>query len=190
MSNEERNADGADFPALLDFLHETPNTLARLIDGLSLAELRFRNSEVEFSALENLCHLRDLELQGYTPRIRCMLDESDPVLADFNGTRVAAEGNYNSQQPDLALQTFQTARSENVQKLRSLTAEQRKREGTLEGVGRITLRRLAEMMREHDEGHIEDLRVLRQRLKRLRDQHRISTGSGNDQLKTNGNGML
>jgi hypothetical protein len=81
MSNEERNADGADFAALLDFLHETPNTLARLIDGLSLAELRFRNSEVEFSALENLCHLRDLELQAtrrefaacLTKAIRCSL---------------------------------------------------------------------------------------------------------------------
>lgn len=190
MSNEERNADGADFAALLDFLRETPNTLARLIDELSPAELRFRNSEAEFSALENLCHLRDLELQGYTPRIRRMLDESDPVLADFNGTRVAAEGNYNSQQPDLALQTFQTARRENVQKLRSLTGEQRRREGILQGVGRITLRRLAEMMREHDEGHIEDLRVLRQRLERSRDQNRIGTGSGSDQAERTGNGML
>jgi len=169
MATEQREADGADFVALLDFLHETPNTLAKLTDGLLLAELCLKHSEAEFSALENLCHLRDLELHGYTPRIRRMLDEADPALADFNGARVAAEGNYNSQQPDLALQTFQTARRENVQKLRSLTEEQLRREGILEGVGRITLRRLAEMMREHDEGHIEDLRILRQRLERHRD---------------------
>jgi len=166
MSDEERKADGADFAALLDFLQETPNRLARLTDGLLLAELSLKNSEAEFSALENICHLRDLELQGYTPRIKRMLDEVDPVLADFDGARIATEGNYNSQQPDLALRTFQTARRENVQKLRSLTEEQLEREGTLEGVGRITLRRLAEMMREHDEGHLEDLRVLRQRLER------------------------
>jgi len=166
MVIEERKADGADFAALLDFLQETPNRLARLTDGLLLAELSLKNSEAEFSALENICHLRDLELQGYTPRIKRMLDEVDPVLADFDGARIAAEGNYNSQQPDLALQTFQTARRENVQKLRSLTEGQLEREGTLEGVGRITLRRLAEMMREHDEGHLEDLRVLRQRLER------------------------
>jgi hypothetical protein len=169
MSDEERKAGGADFAALLDFLQETPNRLARLTDGLLLAELCLKHSEAEFSALENLCHLRDLELQGYTPRIRRLLDEGDPSLADFDGARVAAAGNYNSQQPDLALQTFQTARRENIEKLRSLTEEQLKREGRLEGVGRITLRRLAEMMREHDEGHIEDLRVLRQRLERQRD---------------------
>jgi hypothetical protein len=54
--------------------------------------------------------------------------------------------------------------------LRSLSEEQLERAGTLEGVGKITLMRLAEMMREHDEGHIEELRVLRQRLG-VRDQY-------------------
>jgi len=169
MGDEERNLDGADFAALLDFLHETPNRLARLTQGLLVPELCLKNSEDEFSALENLCHLRDLELQGYTRRIKRLLDESDPALADFDGARVAAESNYHNQQADLALQTFKKARRENVRTLRSLTEEQLERAGTLEGVGKITLRRLAEMMREHDEGHIEDLRVLWQRLQRRRE---------------------
>lgn len=164
MSDEEQNTDGADFATLLDFLNKTPNELARLTDGLSVDEFRWKTSESEFSALENLCHLRDLELQGYTPRINRILKEGDPALADFDGARVAAESNYNDEQSELALQTFQTARRENVQTLKTLTAEQLERRGTLEGVGNITLKRLAEMMREHDEGHIEDLRVLRQRL--------------------------
>ncbi len=168
MSDEERNPDGAPFAALLDSLYETPNRLAQLTAGLSLAELRLKNSEDEFSALENLCHLRDLELQGYTPRINRMLDESGPALADFDGARMAAESNYNSEQPDVALQTFQTVRRENVEKLRSLTEEQLEREGMLEGVGKITLRRLAEMMREHDEGHLSAVGTLRQQLERQR----------------------
>ncbi|HEY3038523.1 MAG TPA: DinB family protein [Pyrinomonadaceae bacterium] len=165
MNDEERNADRANLANLLDFLHETPNTLARLTDGLLAAELCSRNSDEEFSALENLCHLRDLELHGYTPRINRLLDETEPALADFDGARAATEGNYHNQQPDLALQAFQTARRDNVQKLRSLTEDQLQREGTLEGVGKITLRRLAEMMREHDEGHLEDLRIVRQRMR-------------------------
>lgn len=168
MSNEEGNVSGVNLETLLDFLRETPTKLARLTDDLSAAELSLKNSPAEFSALENICHLRDLELGGYTPRIRRMLDEADPALADFDGARVAAESNYNSEQADLALQAFETARRENVEILSSLTAEQLKREGTLEGVGRITLKQLAEMMCEHDEGHIEDLRVSRQRLERRR----------------------
>jgi len=55
-----------------------------------------QNSPDEFSVLENICHLRDLELQGYTPRIRRILAEADPDLADFDGARVAAESSYNN----------------------------------------------------------------------------------------------
>jgi DinB superfamily len=154
------------FPELLQFLENTSARITELMKGLSDSELRWRNSESEFSVVENACHLRDLEAQGYAPRITCMLDEIDPALADFDGARVAAESNYNCEQPELALQTFLLTRQQNVQKLRSLTEEQLRREGLLEGVGRTTLMRLAEMMREHDKGHLEDLRVLRNRIER------------------------
>jgi hypothetical protein len=169
MTDQERNGDGADYLALLSFLDETPKKLAILSRGLSNAEFRFKNSADEFSVLENICHLRDLELQAYTSRIRRMIAETNPSLADFDGARVAAENDYDNEQPHFALQTFQTARKENVETMRGLTEEQLKREATLEGVGRITLRRLAELMREHDEGHLEDLRILGERLKRCND---------------------
>ena len=164
MSDHERKADGANLKTLLDLLAETPNKLASFTAGLSSAEIRWKNSEAEFSALENVCHLRDLELQGYRPRIERILSEVDPVLADFDGARVAAESNYNSQSFDLALRAFSAAREENVRSMRDVTEEQLKREGLLEGVGRITLLQLAGKMLEHDEGHLEDLQVLQQRL--------------------------
>ena len=159
MTDQGRTAD-EDFRALLDFLNDTPNKLAHLTDGLSDDEFGLKSSHDEFSALENICHLRDLELQGYTERIRRILAEADPVLADFDGARVAAESSYNSEQPGVALEAFQTARQDNVELLRALTEVELEREGTLAGVGRITVKRLAELMREHDEGHLEDLRVL------------------------------
>jgi len=166
MTDEVQNGGGTDFTALLKFLDETPNQLANSTAGLSNAELRFQNSPDEFSVLENICHLRDLELQGYTPRIRRILAETDPALADFDGARVAAESSYQNEQPQVALRTFQIARKANLDRFRSLSAEQLKREGTLEGVGTITLRQLVEKMREHDEGHLDDLRILRLQLNR------------------------
>ena len=95
-----------------------------------------------------------------------MIEEAVPLLPDFDGARVAAESNYNGEQPERVLGAFALARAENARVLNGLTFEQLEREGSLEGVGNITLRRLAELMREHDEGHLEDLRVLRQRLTR------------------------
>lgn len=158
-----------EYPGLVQHLHNTSHRLSQLIEGIADAELRWKPSELEFSALENLCHLRDLEVQGYGPRINRILEEPDPALPDFDGARVAAESDYNSEDPDLALRAFEIARRENLQKLSGLIEEQLNREGTLEGVGRITLKRLTEMMLEHDEGHLEELRVLRQRVMRLRD---------------------
>lgn len=169
MSDEAQNGNVTDFAALLAFLAETPNQLAHSTSGLSNQELRFQNSPEEFSVLENLCHLRDLERQGYTPRIRRILAEVDPALADFDGARVAAESDYNNEQPGSALEAFQAARQQNVAVLRTLTEGQLNREGSLAGVGKITLRRLAELICEHDEGHLADLRALRRRLERSRE---------------------
>lgn len=165
--SEHQIGDSTDFQTLLAFLQDTSRIVATLTSDLSDAELRWVHSEEEFSAIENICHLRDLELQGYTPRVKRILDETNPELADFDGARVAAESNYNDEASTAALEAFGKARQENVEKIRGLTEEQLKRGGTLEGVGRITLKQLAEKMREHDESHLQDLRVLRLRLKRL-----------------------
>lgn len=170
MVEEARDFETIDFVAVLQSLQETPRKLFQLIHGLNHSELRWRNSEGEFSALENICHLRDLEAEGYSIRIDRILAQSNPFLKDFDGARVAAERSYNDENADAALQAFGSARAKNIETLQSAAAVQLKREGTLEGVGPINLKRLAQMMREHDEGHIEDLRVLRQRIRR--DAHR------------------
>jgi hypothetical protein len=166
MTQQALTSDRQDFTTLLEFLDETPQKLKGFTAGLSNAEIRWSSSPDEFSALENICHLRDLELRGYSPRIRRILAQQDPALADFDGARVAAESNYHGQQLETAMLAFETARRENVESLRNLTDEELNRTGTLEGVGSVTLRRLAELMREHDEGHLDDLRVLSQRLRR------------------------
>ena len=162
MSDEEHEPGPADLAGLLKCLQETPNRVSVLINDLSDSELRWRNSDGEFSALENVCHLRDIEAEGYATRIDRILDETNPFLADIDGGRLAVERSYNDQDPDLALSAFIIARAKNLEKLSGVRTEQLEREGTLEGVGPVTLKRLAEMMREHDEGHAEELRVLRQ----------------------------
>ena len=168
MIDEEHEPGPKDLAGLLKCLQETPKTLTALIDGLSDSELHWRNSDNEFSALENVCHLRDIEAEGYATRIDRILDETNPFLADIDGSRLAVERSYNDQDPNLALRAFVVARTQNLEKLSGMNLDEFDREGTLEGVGPVTLKRLSEMMREHDEGHVEDLRVLSQKLQRLR----------------------
>lgn len=163
MTDEERERD-LDFEGQLKFLQDTPHKLLQLIEGLSEPELRWRNSDSDFSVLENICHLRDIEAEGYTARINRLLDETSPFLADIDGARLAVERDYNSQNVEASLQVMTEARARNIERLRLVGQKQLEREGMLEGVGNVSLGKLVVMMTEHDESHISDLRRLRKQL--------------------------
>ncbi|HKE55416.1 MAG TPA: DinB family protein [Pyrinomonadaceae bacterium] len=150
---------------LINSLSQTPLEIANLLREFPAESLTLKPSADEFSFLENICHLRDLEVEGYGLRITSILNEEAPRLADFDGARVASERHYNRQNLDEALGGFTRARRENVALLRTIDEGQFKRTGELQGVGQVTLDRLLEMMLEHDEGHLEDLARLCRRIK-------------------------
>ena len=143
---------------LLAFLAQTPATIVSLVENLSEADCRLKQTPEEFSVIENICHLRDIEAEGYAVRIKRILTEDQPSLPDIDGARLAVERNYNKQNIDDALQSFAQARSQNLKSLGRLDSSELTREGKLEGVGSVTLARLLMMMRDHDEGHIADIR--------------------------------
>jgi uncharacterized damage-inducible protein DinB len=145
---------------LLDSLKQTPEKIWNLVQGLSDADLRSRPDETAFSVLENICHLRDLEIEGYAVRITRILNEETPALADFDGARIAAERDYNRESLEQALASFRQARAANVALLSDLDEIRMLRKGVLEGVGTITLQKLLLLMSEHDEGHLEELAAI------------------------------
>lgn len=157
---------------LIAALAKCPKTIATLSADVSDEDLRRRNSPEEFSVIENVCHLRDIEIEGYTGRIDSILNEEAPFLPDIDGGRLALERAYNSQNLAPALQEFSAARMRNVQTLSDVSMDQLERVGTLEGVGKVTLGKLFVMMREHDEDHIRDMRTVRERLAAVRNDDR------------------
>jgi hypothetical protein len=149
-----------EFKTLLDFLAETPQVVRQLSRELTLDELKRKPADNEFSFLENVCHLRDIEQEGYTVRIDKLLGEDEPVLPDINGAKLAMERDYNSQDFATRLEELASLREKNVAALRNLRPESLSRTGTFEGAGKITLKRLARMMREHDETHLAEFKGL------------------------------
>jgi DinB superfamily len=148
----------------LSFLKETPSKVKRLLDGMDQSTLRLRPSPDEFSAVEQICHLRDIEREGYSERISRILSEDHPRLPDIDGARLAIERDYNSENFQEALNSFASARAANVALLSQLNSDQMDQEGELEGIGRISIRRLVATLREHDEGHLDELNALHRRL--------------------------
>jgi len=151
-----------EFNELLSLLAAAPAKIQRLLEKTSDEQLRRRPSEGEFSCLENVCHLRDIEADGYTTRIHRILKEDKPLLADIDGGRLAVEREYNKQDVHEALRAFARARTESTSVLADLRPEELSREGTLEGVGNVKLEDLLLMMRDHDAGHLKDIEQMLQ----------------------------
>jgi hypothetical protein len=151
-----------EFKGLLEFLNATPATVRELSRGIASAEMKRRPAANESTFLEVVCHLRDIEREGYTVRIEKLLTEREPVLPDIDGAKLARERDYNSEDFETTLREFEQLRENNVRVLNDASPEGLNRSGMFEGVGAITLKRLAEMMREHDETHCAELRRLRE----------------------------
>jgi hypothetical protein len=115
-----------------------------------------RPSPDMFALVEQACHLRDLEREGYLVRVRRILSENRPALDGFDGQAVAAARDYASQDAHAAAQDFAAARRELVAVVGALAPDALRREATFEGRG-ITLAELLGMIDAHDTGHREEI---------------------------------
>ena len=160
--------DVAEFPRVglpeaIEHLATMPAFLEAALEVASGEEWLFRPGEGEFSLLEQACHLRDLEREGYLVRVRRILSEDVPALAPFDGAAVARERDYSAQDARRAAQDFAAARRELIDILARLTPGEFAREASFGGK-RICLVDLVAMIVEHDRGHREEIEALAEAL--------------------------
>lgn len=148
----------------LSTLSETPDRIWQLTQGLDPKALTWKPSAGAFSVLENVCHLRDIEAEGYLVRIERILREARPTLPDLDGNKLAREREYNSQDLTAVLDAFRTARARSLTLLKGAKPASWEREGHWDGVGRITLEEVLLKMIEHDRGHLDEINQLVNRL--------------------------
>ena len=159
MQEEDFNLLLTQLSEAIASLEQTPASLEHLLRQIPDDSLTVRNHD-EFSAVENICHLRDIEIEGYGERISRIIQEDNPSLPDLDGGRLAIERAYNTQDAGVALDAFRVARQWNVQVLRGLSLSQFAREGSLENVGVVSIEKLMELMMEHDQGHLDELMMI------------------------------
>jgi hypothetical protein len=149
---------------MLDSLRTFPDALRSIVEAVPPALLRTRARDGSFAVVEHAWHLADLEVDGYGERLQRIADEDEPAIADFKGDVVAEQRRYLELELEPALKRFAAARAANVARMERFTDEQWQRAGMQEGVGRVTLARVAEMMAAHDAGHAAELHALHSEL--------------------------
>lgn len=158
------------WPELLSDLGQMPDELERTLRLVAADRLGWKPESwggapgETFSALEHVCHLRDIERDGYHVRVRRLLEEPSPSLLSLDGYEIARERRYELADVGQALAEFRRARGETVGRLRGLTEAQLGRSGEFAEYGRLTLRALVHYLRSHDLQHLAGIQWLAGRI--------------------------
>jgi len=109
--------------------------------------------------VEQVWHLRDIEIDGYHHRFRRTLHEVHPLLSDLDSDALARDRHYADRDPWQALEEFRAARKDNLVLLHSLVPADFERTAGFEGVP-VTLRTLVHQLCSHDLQHLAGLQWL------------------------------
>ena len=151
---------------LLGELEDMPRQLERALRLIPRDRLGWKPESWDgcpgetFSALEHVCHLRDIERDGYQVRIQRLLDEANPSLLSLDGYEIARQRRYESADLAEALAAFGSARAVTVERLRDVSDAGLAREGEFAEYGRLTLRALIHYLRSHDQRHLAGIQFL------------------------------
>jgi len=113
-----------------------------------------------FSALEQLCHVRDIEVEGYHVRFERTLSEDRPMLPSVDGFALVETRSYATARPNEVIAAFRAARAKTVSLLRSLPPGAYERPAHFEGYGDVSLRSLVHFLCSHDQQHLAGLQWL------------------------------
>lgn len=152
--------------ALLDDLESMPDLLETTLRDFPPARWIWvppdwaASPAEHFSALANVCHLRDVERDGYHVRLRRVVGETLPDLASVDGFQLERERNYAGDSLERALGEFRAARVETVRLVRGWSPDDFGRQATFAEYGTLTARGLLHLLCSHDLQHLAGLRWL------------------------------
>jgi FMN phosphatase YigB (HAD superfamily) len=150
-------ADFSSTGAILALMTSTPATIASLLEEAPTSTWTSRPAPAEWALTEVLCHLRDTEREVNQPRLKRLLEETEPFIPSRNTDAWAEERNYLAQDGRTAFSEFLAARLGTLATLKALTEADWAREARHSIFGPTTLQELVGFMSTHDRIHIQQM---------------------------------
>jgi len=114
-----------------------------------------------FNAIEQVLHVRDIEIEGYRVRFDRTLHERQPLLEDIDSYALAERRGYaRDDDAQGALVEFRVARERLVRRLAALHPDDLARTAVFDGYGPVTVRGLMHYLCSHDQQHLAGLQWL------------------------------
>lgn len=110
--------------------------------------------------IEQICHVRDVEIEGYQLRFQRTLKEASPFLPSLDTDALAHDREYYKQDAVRVLAEFRDARTKTLGMLKALSPQHLTRRAEFEGYGQTTLKGLIHYLCSHDQQHLAGLQWL------------------------------
>jgi hypothetical protein len=146
-------------PPVAALLVELTEFLSKLVLALAPAGVHWRwrpttsDNGLEWSLVEIVCHLRDVEREVHLLRFRTMVEMENPFLAGVDADQWAESRAYFQQDGRAALADFAAARQETLTLLQQLPEVLWWREARHAFFGQTTLHELLYLAVQHDRVH-------------------------------------
>jgi hypothetical protein len=161
MQEMSPNAPGAtgnenEIETIITELHDAPDAFAMLFAPENEETLHHRPAAGEWSAVEIVCHLGDLDAFNRTERFNAILMEENPQLPAYEPDARVREANYQALTSTDALEFMKRERDLITSLLEGLRPHELARTGVHPTYGERTLQRMADM-RNHDRTHLDQV---------------------------------
>jgi DinB superfamily len=113
-----------------------------------------------FTPIAQICHVRDIEIEGYHVRFQRTLNEVNPTLTAVDGDTLATERSYATSNAAEVFAAIRVARDRTVKLISGLSPEQLARTAVFDGYGTVSLRSLVHYLCSHDQQHLAGLQWL------------------------------
>ncbi|HUF65575.1 MAG TPA: DinB family protein [Gemmatimonadaceae bacterium] len=141
-------------------LETTPADFARLIDGLTAAELRAPEGSGKWSLQQVLAHMADSEVV-WSLRLRMVLTHDRPPLTGYDQDLWAERLGYGETDTAQSLRVFAVLRESNLRLLRRATPADLQRFGVHAERGEESVQHMIRLYAGHDIVHLRQLERIR-----------------------------
>ena len=143
--------------AIIATLRSTPSLLHSLSAGLTPEAWACRPTAGEWSVIEILCHLTDTDSEVNLPRLRKVLQDTNPFVPGMDTDAWADARQYNLRDGLQSLHSFVSARLELIAFLESLSPDDWQRQARHAVFGPTCLHEMAIFAAGHDRLHVRQI---------------------------------
>lgn len=148
------------FREVLEDLAAMPDQFERLVARVPSKHLAWKPSTwdgipgEQFPPIGQLCHIRDIEIDGYHVRFKRVLNEERPDLLSIDGYALAEQRGYDKAAAAESMRSLRSARAATLSLLGNLTEQELQRRCTFAEYGELSLLGLIHVLCSHDQQHL------------------------------------